>query len=322
MLFTVRQGSFFYSFYLFNAILIKVAVPLFFMVSGALLLGKEESYAQLVKRFFKFSIVLLFASIVSYLYRHFRLENVDFTIKEFIALIYVQPVAVALWYLYAYLAYILMLPFLRCLAQHLDQKGFQWLFLMYGLYSLIPLFEFITFRGKYDHYSAFKFFICTNYLIYPMLGYYIEHKLKSSVFSKKRLLILVSSSIISICVCAALTHWKCTLTGNWDEGSVQDFFNSLIFIPAGTIYYGIKIFFAKYQPHERTCKLITALGSATFGLYLIENICREETVFIFSTLDQHIPTILACWIWIFFACAVGIIITMLLKKFKFISKYI
>ena len=47
VLFTVRRGSFFYPFYLFNAILIKSAVPLFFMVSGALLLGKEESYSQI-----------------------------------------------------------------------------------------------------------------------------------------------------------------------------------------------------------------------------------------------------------------------------------
>ena len=41
VLFTVTQRSALYPFYLFNAILIKIAVPLFFMISGVLLLGKN-----------------------------------------------------------------------------------------------------------------------------------------------------------------------------------------------------------------------------------------------------------------------------------------
>lgn len=52
ILFTIAQGSKLYPFYLFNAIWIKIAVPLFFMTSGALLLGKEESIGQILKKEF------------------------------------------------------------------------------------------------------------------------------------------------------------------------------------------------------------------------------------------------------------------------------
>ena len=58
VLFTVRQGTKMYFPLMFNAILIKIAVPLFFMASGALLLGKEESYRDLLcRRFLRFLVV-------------------------------------------------------------------------------------------------------------------------------------------------------------------------------------------------------------------------------------------------------------------------
>ena len=41
-----------------------LAVPLFFMTSGALLLGREETYGQLLKhRVLRFAEVLLFVSV-------------------------------------------------------------------------------------------------------------------------------------------------------------------------------------------------------------------------------------------------------------------
>lgn len=45
-----RVDSAFYPFYLCNAVLIKVAVPLFFMASGALLLAKEETIKSILTK--------------------------------------------------------------------------------------------------------------------------------------------------------------------------------------------------------------------------------------------------------------------------------
>lgn len=60
VLFTIARTSKLYPLYLFNAIFIKMAVPLFLMTSGALLLGKKESNMDvLTKRFFKYMIVLI-----------------------------------------------------------------------------------------------------------------------------------------------------------------------------------------------------------------------------------------------------------------------
>ncbi len=50
--FTVAQASPFYGLYLFISIACKFAVPLFYMVSGALLLKKEESIGVVYKKRF------------------------------------------------------------------------------------------------------------------------------------------------------------------------------------------------------------------------------------------------------------------------------
>lgn len=53
--------------YLIISILSKVAVPIFFMISGALLLGKDESYQELLrKRILKYTIVLIIISFFYY----------------------------------------------------------------------------------------------------------------------------------------------------------------------------------------------------------------------------------------------------------------
>lgn len=118
VLFTVRQGTKMYFPLMFNAILIKIAVPLFFMASGALLLGKEESYGDLLrKRFLRFLVVLVVASLISYLYTCLRQGSQALSAAYFWTMLYTHNLAGSYWYLYAYLAYILMLPLLRKLAK-------------------------------------------------------------------------------------------------------------------------------------------------------------------------------------------------------------
>ena len=61
----------------------KVAVPLFIMISGAVLLGKEESYKDLYKkRVLKTVLVILIFSFVYYIDK-VRIDGAVFSLKEF-----------------------------------------------------------------------------------------------------------------------------------------------------------------------------------------------------------------------------------------------
>lgn len=59
-LFSVTDNPFEYWLYLFLSILCKIAVPLFFMISGALLLSKNEPlYKLYYKRVLKYIVIIL-----------------------------------------------------------------------------------------------------------------------------------------------------------------------------------------------------------------------------------------------------------------------
>ncbi len=124
MYFAKEINSFFYPVYLFISLFDKIAVPLFFMISGTLLIPKEESYKEILKRFFKFACILLFVSAITYVYNYLRGFSSVLSFKEFVVIFYSKGVIVQYWYLYAYLAYILMLPFIRKIARGLNEKDF------------------------------------------------------------------------------------------------------------------------------------------------------------------------------------------------------
>ena len=323
VLFTVRQNSPYFFFYLFNSIFIKSAVPLFFMTSGALLIGKNESLKKLIfSRFLKFLLVLLAASMVQYIYICLYYEPQIFSLSTFFTLLYTDGVTIPYWYLYTYLAYILMLPFLRRMAIAMTEKEYLWMFLLYGFMNVLPIIDFLIWQGKYTHNTSFNFFISGRYIFYPLMGYYIDQVMDEHLFSRKIVFLLAIASVISICISCKMTIYKCTITGDWSESTCQTFFSSLTFIPAITIYISTKMLFIRHTPNQQICRIISALGGLTFGIYLIENICRAGTEQVFIFLEQYTKTLPACWIWIIATYLLGACITFLFKKIPGVKKYI
>ncbi|MBR3289562.1 MAG: acyltransferase [Clostridia bacterium] len=323
MLFTVERDSALYPFYLFNAIFIKIAVPLFFMVSGALLLGKEESYKTLLrKRFFKFLLVLIVASAFSYLYQYLRYGSKPMSLGDYLTEMYSHQAITAYWYLYAYLAFILMLPLLRKLAQSMTDREYRWMFLVYGAVQCLSIFEYLVWKGEVSHNGNFSVFIMTSHVFFPLIGYYLDQKMSRSDFTGKRLLLLTAVSVLAIVLCCLMTHGRCTLTGNWNESDCQKYFNTLIFLPAITVFYAAKYLFLKHRPSERLQRLITAAGCTTFGIYLLEKICREETKPIYVFLKPYVSDLPACWLWILCACLLGGCVTYVLKMIPGIKNFI
>lgn len=147
-LFTIARDSLLHPFYLGNAIFIKVAVPLFFMTSGALLLEREESYRTVFrKRFLRYLLVLLAGSAVAYAYTCLRWHPQAMSFHYFVKMLYTKNLSVAYWFLYAYLAYLLMLPLLRRLAKAMTRQDYFLMIGMYGFLRALPLADFLLWRG-------------------------------------------------------------------------------------------------------------------------------------------------------------------------------
>lgn len=79
---------------------------MFFMITGALLLGREESLHKHAKRVLRFLIVLLVWSVIYMIWNAVYMKD-PYQIKD---LLY-KPVEQHLWYLYAMIPIYLVLPF-------------------------------------------------------------------------------------------------------------------------------------------------------------------------------------------------------------------
>ena len=107
-----RYGS------LLLAIICKIGVPLFLMVSGALLLGKEESVQTVLKkRVLPFAVIFAVMFLLQYL-RVARAGGYDgVSISGYLrCLLYDDPIA-SYWFLRSYLIFLITLPLLRAIAR-------------------------------------------------------------------------------------------------------------------------------------------------------------------------------------------------------------
>lgn len=97
----------------------KCGPPLFFMVSGALILHKKESFRRIFQhRILRILIVMVILSILIVT----LIPDSDSFLKTFFSGLN--------WYLYAYIGYLLMLPFLRILVNHMTRKDMRLFFIL------------------------------------------------------------------------------------------------------------------------------------------------------------------------------------------------
>ena len=95
---TQPEGSLSYWCLLFLSVFCKFAVPLFFMISGALLLRKTESINQIItKRTSKVLLSLITTSVFYYFFEKYVIARDDYAVS----MVYTNEAEYHLWYLYA-----------------------------------------------------------------------------------------------------------------------------------------------------------------------------------------------------------------------------
>lgn len=106
--------------YLFSLVIdtaARVSVPCFFMLSGALLLGRDEPLGKHIKRLGRFVTVLVVWSAVYYVWNIYYMKS-SYDLRE---ILYV-PAEAHLWYLYAMIPIYLVLPFLQVMVRNMNLK--------------------------------------------------------------------------------------------------------------------------------------------------------------------------------------------------------
>lgn len=328
-LYIARPQSFFYPLYLAVPFWVKTAVPIFFMISGALLLGREESIARIwKKRIWRFLQVIFIFSIINYIWFYHSLPlSVPGHVAKFFTMLYTSDLATAYYFLYIYISFLLMLPIWRKLVKAMTEQLYLYLICLNIFFvGFVPVISFLIFKGTGEmNYFLNPLLAVSEPTFYFLLGYWIENILPQSWLTGKNMIRLGLCALLGTFIAGGMTWYHGVIAGGMTEAISERFYDSFLFLNTAFVYCACRWWFHEHQVSERISKICIFLGSMSFGVMLFEEITRNLTHVIYARLLlkylYRIPFIDAV-IWIIMAYALGLLITWLLKKIPYFSKLI
>lgn len=290
----------------------KTAVPLFFMISGCLLLNKEEGIKEIIKRrVLRMLFVLVLFSFLFYL-TTINYDVLRFSLLGFMKYIYGKGVG-TYWYLYAYICFLLSLPFTRAVAKagKNNPNLFLYLLLLENIFSLvIPMLN--IFSGVQIHYAVRIAFLSES-IFYSLMGYYFGQIRNSS--KKEYVGWLFSATFIGLLegilniICTYVRGEKCFEFSTWG-----------IFVICIAIFVGCKQFFDKHTINATVNKFIYYVGSMVFSIYLMECILGGKMMVIYNILSDYIPKCISFIVYLNATVLVGALIGTIIKKMPILNK--
>lgn len=253
----------------------RIAVPLFVMLSGMLILHSEKTYTIkefLKKRVSKIGIPLVAWSVIYLLWKvwfghaHFSLLSI---IKDFINLnIYYH-----LYYVYIIAALYLLTPLLKIIINNATHEIKTYFFLLTTLFSLLLTATIYFFSININLSTIYTIFI--PYLAYYLAGDYLRNKR----LTKKEMYLYLLSFLVLMLITAFGTRWHMSYLQAVKEGKhVIDFGKYFYDYTSITVFLMSIIAFVTLhnlpikKPSLQQTKLtpmIKSLASTSFGIYLI-----------------------------------------------------
>jgi len=240
----------------------RMGVPLFFMVSGYLLLGKREPLADFFrKRFWKVGIPTLFWSVAYLLwsveaYRNGTMSPLGIALSMLKA-IYLGNVEIHLWFLYILIGIYLVVPILRVFVSAASRRDLTYFIILW--FVATPLFELA--QRMLGFPTALVIPVVTGYVGYFMLGYLLA---ELQLDRRGRIL-----SIVGIILAVAVTFFGTNMLSA-QAGPIDAYFYSYFSPP--TVLATICGFFLLKDLGQKLGKvggLVRTVSATSFGIYLI-----------------------------------------------------
>ena len=278
----------------------RFSVPVFFMISGALLLGREFEIKDFLKnRLGKIIPPFLFWSLFySFSSRYFfnsEVLNVPKIVKDVF-----YGSEYHLWFVFALIGVYLIAPIFQKWIHFSKQNDIKYFLIIW----VITLF--LTIPGVAIYFPKINFSYFSGYLGYFILGYYLKN------YVKNRILISYSLIFIGLVI---------TIFGSYymtkKNGVFYDYFYEYLCINALMVSIGIFMLFNKIENiNDKIKPLISKLNDCSFGIYLIHPFIldRFRSLGVFNYTINSIIDILLISLSCFF---LGFIAIYIIKKIKF-----
>ena len=296
-------------------------VPIFFMLSGATLLGYRKRYSTrefLQKRFMKTVLPFLFWSVIAMLYTMAFDGTFDWNPAHIaINILHTRYMSIY-WFFIALFAVYLSLPVLSAVEDKLKLQVYKYAIILGMIFvAVLPLaFQLLQLGGPNEYNWELTPPIVGGYILFVLLGYYLS---KVELTKKQRFFIYICG------VAGAIVQFVGCWVLSFKNGFVDTTFKGYTNLPSVTFAIAVFVWF-KYLDYGRILQkfpwfenIVNKLAGLTFGIYLIHG-------FIVYSLPAMIGFDARNWVWrtlgsiaIFIICG---IIVWLLKKIPFIKRIV
>ena len=247
---------------IFNGIA-RISVPIFFMISGALLIKGEHDDKKYKKRILTYVLILLFWSLAYYFWNVFYMKDTVFNIKDLLEALFI-PTKRHLWFMYAIIGIYIVLPFIQNMFKNIDDKlkklyMYLWLGLCGGVYMLTLLL------GR-SSTLEFPIPLIQNayYLGYFIAGYIIYDY--ANKLDKKKSLKYWFVYIISSIVIIASTYIISIELGKYYESMFA--YRSIFMMLASISMFILVVVNKDKIIGKNMTKIINVISPYSFGIYL------------------------------------------------------
>ena len=286
------------------------AVPIFFMLSGATLLGYKKRYNTkdfYKKRFIKTFIPYILFGIMLYVLHFLKLtlhSETNFDISNFLSSMLTGQIPYAnYWFFIPLFVFYLFTPFLEKITTNSSIKElFILVSIIFFFQAIIPIINDMTKWGITQSTSIY------GYSAYAILGYALS---KTDAERNKRILIILCITTLSL--------WAIRYTGLYHSykrtSLLFNYFGLYAVIPATSIFFLAKRLNSWLERHNKISNKISILSSLSFGVYLTHGIVLAMLPFTKDSFSYRIIGIPIVYI----SCC---IIVFFLKKIPFVQKIV
>lgn len=278
----------------------RYAVPVFFMISGSLLLGREfEIKGFLKNRLGKIIPPFLFWSLFYSVFNRYVFNYEVFNIAKVIKDVFYGS-EYHLWFVYTLIGVYLIAPIFQKWIAFSKEKDFQYFLIIW----MITLF--LTLPGIAIYFPKINLTYFSGFLGYFILGYY----LKNYINCKNWILYLFIS--IGLLITIFGTYYF-----SFKNHKFYEYFYEYLSLNALAVSVGVFLLFNKIENiNDKIKPIISKFNECSFGIYLIHPFIIVVFTFLgFFTYTIH-PIIdililsLACFL-------VSFVIIFIIKKIKF-----
>lgn len=299
----------------------KMSVPVFFMISGALLLGKNESLERIAKRIGKSFLELCIITLIYVLYKFFRYGEVH-GLSDYLQYLFTgKGLSAHLWFMYAYIAFLISIPLLEGIIMRFNRELILWICGCVILFSSIQFLQYMIGNNVMIISDDLKpSWFMSNIVFFPILGWYMYNK-EIDHLSLISFIAIIAGLVLPLIELYYLGYRN---GRTYDGVYTQQFHNQFVFLIAIGVF-GLSRPFKKFHCKYLE-KILLEVGGATYGIYIIHIMIKDLKInknILDAMIDKMgIEIIVAILIYVSITYMGSLIIVLLFNKMmKLLDKF-